>query len=180
MLGETKVQAIAKQTLAYSSADQTEVLVAVKDSGLTRFANSYIHQNVAESNSEVRVRVITGKKIGVAGTNDISEAGLRKVVESAMTIARARGELPTGRGVCRAHRVGDARRPRQRRERHLQESHCGGANRLRLVLDLRQRVRRRQFAWRQDLLRHHPRRPEHGHHVGRRLRLRRVLLARPG
>ncbi len=94
MLGQTNAQAIARQVLSYSKADQTEVLVSAKDAGLTRFANSYIHQNVAETNSDVRVRVVAGKKIGVAATNDVSEAGLRKVVESAATIARFQQDNP--------------------------------------------------------------------------------------
>lgn len=94
MLGERKVQALTKQVLSYCKADQTEVLVLGEDSALTRFANSYIHQNVFESNAEVRVRVVIGKKIGVAATNDLSEAGLKKAVESAVTIARFQQDNP--------------------------------------------------------------------------------------
>ncbi len=94
MLGEKKAQALAKQALSYSKADQTEVLVLGEDSALTRFANSYIHQNVHESNTTARVRVAIGKKIGVAATNDIGEAGLKRAVESATTIASLQQENP--------------------------------------------------------------------------------------
>lgn len=94
MLGEQKTTAILKQVLSYSAADQTEVLLLGEDSGLTRFANSYIHQNVSESDRDVRVRVVLGKKIGVASTNDLSAEGLRKVVESATTIARLQQDNP--------------------------------------------------------------------------------------
>jgi PmbA protein len=94
MLGESKVQALTKQVLSYAKADQTEVLILGEDSGLTRFANSYIHQNVAETNTEVRVRVVLGRKIGVSATNDLSTAGLKKVVESATTIARFQQDNP--------------------------------------------------------------------------------------
>lgn len=94
MLGESKAKTLTRQVLSYSKADQTEVVLLAEDSGLTRFANSYIHQNVAESNAEVRVRVVLGKKIGVSTTNDTSEAGLKRVVESATTIARFQQENP--------------------------------------------------------------------------------------
>ncbi len=94
MLGESKIKAIADQVLSYSQADQTEVNIVTSDTALTRFANSFIHQNVSESNAEVRVRVVTGKKIGVSATNDMSQAGLKRVVESASTIARFQQDNP--------------------------------------------------------------------------------------
>ena len=94
MLGEKKIKALTQQILAQSRADQTEVLVLAEDASLTRFANSFIHQNVAESDTEVRVRVVDGKKIGVASTNDLSADGLKRVVESALTIARFQQDNP--------------------------------------------------------------------------------------
>jgi len=96
MLGQKKIRAICDKVLAASPADQTEVVVLGEDSGLTRFANSYIHQNVAESNVELRVRVVLGKhpeaRIGVASTNDLSAAAIRRVVETATTIAQHQKE----------------------------------------------------------------------------------------
>lgn len=94
MLGETKIQALTTAVLGLSRADQTEVLVLAEDSRLTRFANSQIHQNVSESDAQVRVRVVVGKKIGVATTNDLSTEGIKKVVDSAMTIARFQQDNP--------------------------------------------------------------------------------------
>ncbi len=94
MLGETKTLDLTKRILSYSTAGQTEVVIQSADTALTRFANSYIHQNVAESDCEARVRVALGKKIGVAATNDLSTSGLRKVVESAVSIARLQPDNP--------------------------------------------------------------------------------------
>ncbi len=94
MLGEKKIKALTQRILARSKADQTEVLIMAEDSCLTRFANSQIHQNVAQSDAQVRVRVVVGKKIGVAATNDLSDASLDGVVESAMTIARFQQDNP--------------------------------------------------------------------------------------
>jgi len=80
--------------MEHSQADQTEVLLLGEDSGLTRFANSYIHQNVAESNAEVRVRVVFGRRIGVGTTNDLSVQGLRRAVDEASRVAKLQPENP--------------------------------------------------------------------------------------
>ena len=58
MLGRKKMREIARRVLSLSAADQTEVIIMSEDSGLTRFANSYIHQNVAERNVGLRVRTV--------------------------------------------------------------------------------------------------------------------------
>ena len=94
LLGRAGFEALADRVLAASSADQTEVVVLGTDSALTRFANSGIHQNVAERNVEVRVRAIVGKRAGVATTNDLSDAALTRVVERALEAARQQPEDP--------------------------------------------------------------------------------------
>ena len=52
LLGKAQFETLVGRVLAASTADQTEVLVVGSDSALTRFANSGIHQNVAERNVE--------------------------------------------------------------------------------------------------------------------------------
>jgi len=92
MLGREKVLRILRAALTASSADQTEVVFIGQDTALTRFANSSIHQNVAEENGELRVRVIFGKKIGVASTRDLSRQGIEEVVGRATTAAKLQAE----------------------------------------------------------------------------------------
>jgi predicted Zn-dependent protease len=94
MRGEQAIRAILTRILSLASADQVEAIFTSEDSHLTRFANSTIHQNVSESNAEVRVKTIIGKRVGVASTNDLSDNGLQKVVESAQLIARFQPEQP--------------------------------------------------------------------------------------
>ncbi len=94
MLGRKEMREITKQVLSLSTADQTEVIVMSEDSGLTRFASSYIHQNVAERNAEIRVRTVVGKKIGVASINDLSQEALERVVERAVTIGKLQPDNP--------------------------------------------------------------------------------------
>ena len=94
MQGKDRLTQIAQRVLALSSADQTEVLIFSNESQLTRFAVNSIHQNVSETDVTVRVRAVFGKKMGVASGDDLSDEALRKVVESAETVARFQQENP--------------------------------------------------------------------------------------
>lgn len=99
MIGEQKLKKIAEKVLALSKADQTEVLLFVSENGLTRFANSQIHQNVAWEDVGISVRVVLGKKvgekrIGVSGTNSFSDAALTKVLDDALMLARLQKSDP--------------------------------------------------------------------------------------
>lgn len=94
MIGKAKLKAIADTVLSAAQADQTEVLIAGQDLALTRFAANTIHQNVSETNVGVRVRSVVGKKIGVASSNDVSEASLKRLVRKAETIASFQQENP--------------------------------------------------------------------------------------
>jgi PmbA protein len=73
--------------LERSPAQQTEVMVTEWDSALTRFANNGIHQNVAERNVSVRVRVVKDGKTGVASTNQLNETAATDVLKRAVAIA---------------------------------------------------------------------------------------------
>ena len=94
MLGEQELKNLADRALAQSQADQTEVVIIAPQSALTRFANNYIHQNVEQQDVDLRVRAVVGKKIGVASSNDLSDEGLRSVVERALTLAKHQRENP--------------------------------------------------------------------------------------
>ncbi|NIN66789.1 MAG: TldD/PmbA family protein [Anaerolineae bacterium] len=94
MLGEDKIRERIEYTLSISKADQTEVVFMGQTEQLTRFANSHIHQNVAKEDLDFRVRVVVGKKIGIASTNDLHDAGLERALESAMTAARFQQDNP--------------------------------------------------------------------------------------
>jgi len=80
------------------------VLIA-DDSKLTRFANNEVHQNVAERNVEVYVRVAIGKKVGSASTNGVDDDALRRVVEQATTVATLQRENPDFPGFPGPHTV---------------------------------------------------------------------------
>ena len=74
--------------------------MAMADEGsLTRFANSEIHQNVAESNVQVNLRFVIGRRVGVASTNRSDDEGLRSLAERAAAIARNSEELEDWGGL---------------------------------------------------------------------------------
>src|SRR5437870_4112236 len=91
---EKSVHNLLQKVLSYSHAEQTEVVYLGTESTLTRFANNFIHQNVAESNHELRVRAVVGKRIGVATTNRLDDRSLQHVAEQALEIARLSPENP--------------------------------------------------------------------------------------
>lgn len=99
MIEENELQGLAERILALSTADETEVLLLGQVSRLTRFANSYIHQNVAEANLTARVRAAFGQKVGVASTNDLTPSGLQAASEQATALARLQTPDPYFTGL---------------------------------------------------------------------------------
>jgi PmbA protein len=90
------VLGLAERVLGFAekeSPTEVEVMAMADDGSLTRFANSEIHQNVAESNVQVNLRFVTGKRVGVASTNRSDDEGLRLLAERAAAIARNSEEL---------------------------------------------------------------------------------------
>src|SRR4051812_1781740 len=71
-----------------SSADEVEVLVAGGSSALTRFANNTIHQNVADENHAVSIRVAFDQRTARATTNKFDDESLRRTVQTAEQMAR--------------------------------------------------------------------------------------------
>jgi len=94
--------AIAAAALAHALREgvtEAEALVMAEDSALTRFANSEIHQNVAETNITINLRVVVGKRVGVASTGRTDDEGLRRLAGNAAAIARVVEELDDWSGL---------------------------------------------------------------------------------
>jgi len=101
---------LAESVLAHAmreGASEAEALVMADESALTRFANSEIHQNVAESGVVINLRVVVGKRVGVASSDRTDDAGLRRLAENAATIARLVEELDDWAGLPGATEIGD-------------------------------------------------------------------------
>jgi PmbA protein len=94
--------ALAEDVLARAlrvGATEAEVLVVAGDSALTRFANSEIHQNVAERSLTVSLRHVVGRRIAVISTDRVDPEGLRTLVHRAASIARSCEELDDWAGL---------------------------------------------------------------------------------
>ena len=83
MLGKEAALVLLDKALGYSKAQETDIYLNAQDLGLSRFAGGAIHQNVAHGNVVLNVRSVVGKRLGRATTNDLSDSGIKKAVESA-------------------------------------------------------------------------------------------------
>src|SRR5262245_2416848 len=73
---------LAEAALRHALVDgvtEAEALVMAEDAALTRFANSEIHQNVSETHVTINLRVVCGKRVGVASSGRTDEEGLRRL-----------------------------------------------------------------------------------------------------
>ena len=69
---------------------EAQVTVDGTNQGLTRFANSFIHQNVAERGLGVQLKVAVDGKVAVATTTRSDEEGLRSLAEETIHAANLR------------------------------------------------------------------------------------------
>ncbi|MFG2108638.1 TldD/PmbA family protein [Micromonospora chersina] len=67
---------------------QAEVVVSRADLALTRFANSFIHQNVAESGTTVRLRLHADGRTAAGSGSLVDADGLTALVERTLAAAR--------------------------------------------------------------------------------------------
>ncbi len=94
MLGESKCLELVDAALNACEADQAEAIIWLQDTALTRFADSVIHQNVAEVNAMVSVRAVLGKRVGVARGNQFGMDDIRAVSRRAVELARVAADDP--------------------------------------------------------------------------------------
>lgn len=73
---------------------EAEAVYLARDAALTRFAASRIHQNVAEHDASLRVRVVNSGRTGVASTNRLDDQGIAEVVARATEICRRAAPNP--------------------------------------------------------------------------------------
>jgi len=86
MINEAKLKQISKTIFGLSRADQTEVLVESGELTTIRFANSFIHQPTSNFENSAKVRLVIGKKVGVASGNQLDLNSLQRLVSQATEI----------------------------------------------------------------------------------------------
>ena len=90
------LEAILAKALSLVTDAEGEALFTAHDAALTRFANSRIHQNVAERDATLRMRVVRDGRTGVATTNRLDDEGLREVVARATATSALATANPNG------------------------------------------------------------------------------------
>lgn len=105
MLGESRALETLKKVLSVVTVEQAEAILVAGSSGLTRFANSTIHQNVFERDNEIFLRVAKGKKIGVASSNLIDDESLARLAKRAEEIAESQVPNPNFEAFVRSPRA---------------------------------------------------------------------------
>ena len=94
MQGEAKALDVLRKLVKTVEADQAEAILMGVSSGLTRFANSTIHQNVFEKDSIIYLRAAVGKKLGVVSSNLMEPEALKQLARRAVEIARKQVDNP--------------------------------------------------------------------------------------
>ncbi len=99
LIGEERFGAVAEAALSLDGVDGVEVLAIHEWSGLTRFANSEIHQSTASEDTGLRVRVVRDGRVGVVATNAFTQDGAIAAARSAKELADVAGTDPLWPGL---------------------------------------------------------------------------------
>ncbi|HSQ59674.1 MAG TPA: metallopeptidase TldD-related protein [Acidobacteriota bacterium] len=89
-----EAKAVLDALLEIGGSRDVEAILGGGEHHLTRFANNEITQNVSERRHELSVRVLQGKRSGRATGNDLSRAGLERLLRLAEEAARVAPESP--------------------------------------------------------------------------------------
>ena len=99
MMGRERCQAVLDKAMALSKGGDADFYLSFKETGLTRFANNGIHQNVSDGDAQLHVRTVLGKRLGRAVTNDLGDAGVAKAIQQARQAALLMPEDPDFPGL---------------------------------------------------------------------------------
>ncbi|HMI30425.1 MAG TPA: TldD/PmbA family protein [Candidatus Limnocylindrales bacterium] len=79
--------------IAAAGGEEVEIILGGGTAALTRFANNEITQNVAERRYVLSVRIVQGKRTGRATGNDLSRAGIKRLIDQASAATRLQPEI---------------------------------------------------------------------------------------
>ncbi|MFH1675946.1 MAG: TldD/PmbA family protein [bacterium] len=94
LIGKEKFYELADDIIKKSDDAGCEIVFLRYANGLTRLANSTIHQNVYTDDTSVNIRVSRGDNIGVSTTNILTPEGLFDCLVNALEIMKTSSPLP--------------------------------------------------------------------------------------
>src|SRR5438093_12125873 len=89
LLGADALLGPIREALRGVQADEADAHMHRRRAAISRYSHSSIHQNALSDETHVRVRAIVGKAVGVATTNSLEGAGVRRALGDAASLARA-------------------------------------------------------------------------------------------
>ncbi|MCC6150449.1 MAG: TldD/PmbA family protein [Planctomycetes bacterium] len=92
MLSRDEANALCKRVLKQCDAEGAEAIISSSETNSTRFSNNVITQNVGLTNQRLCLRVIQGKRQGVARVNQFDDASIKRCVQSALAVCRVAAE----------------------------------------------------------------------------------------
>ncbi len=90
MLIKGEVNKIIDIAKKYLKGFEWEIGIDSTNIGTTRFANSIIHQNMSVHRPFMWIRIINKNRIGSATTTDLSEEGIKNLIERAINLSKSK------------------------------------------------------------------------------------------
>jgi PmbA protein len=94
MLSRDECKAIIDKVTKIADAEQVEALLFSSNTDSTRFSDNVITQNVGLVDQSLRLRVINGKRQGVASVNQFDDESLKRCALNALAVANVAAEDP--------------------------------------------------------------------------------------
>ncbi|MBI5286876.1 MAG: hypothetical protein HY878_04700, partial [Deltaproteobacteria bacterium] len=94
MLSKGKTLEGFSSILKSQQTDALEIVATRRRQNTIRFSNSSFHQGLSESDCKTYIRVVKGRRIGVASTNSLEKGSLKRCLKKAVVIASHTKEEP--------------------------------------------------------------------------------------
>lgn len=94
LIGEEASMSLLEDALRGSPADATEVVLLGDSTEVTRYANSEIHQNVAQTDLKIAVRVSVGRATARVFSNSLTVPDIQATIRQAVELARLQAPNP--------------------------------------------------------------------------------------
>jgi len=100
LIGADRAREVLEAALEVDGVDGVEVLLFHEWGGLTRFAESAIHQSTWREDTGVRIRVVTDGRVAVASTNELTPEGAAQAAANAKEMAEVSSPDPLFPGLA--------------------------------------------------------------------------------
>ncbi len=88
MIGHTRLLETLRKLVKQSKADATTICAQAETYRVSRFAYEAIHQDLIQESVSVHIKVVRERRVGVAVTDNLEPAALKRALAAAMEIAK--------------------------------------------------------------------------------------------